>query len=102
VTDKYADRYAKGDEFRTEYGAESVTDLKAQLGENLLYASKLELFSKINRFDEVDVNWDNLFTVKATKYINITWNIRLFYDKDISLQRQLKETLAIGFSYTFL
>jgi hypothetical protein len=102
VTDKYAERYAKGDKFRTEYGAESVTDLNVKLGQNLIYTSKLELFSNFNRFDEVDVNWDNLFTVKATKYINVTWNIRLYYDKDMSLKRQLKETLSIGLSYNFL
>ena len=102
VTDKYAERYGRGDKFRTEYGAESVTDANVKLGQNLLYTSKLELFSKLNRFDEVDVNWDNLFTVKATKYINVTWNIRLYYDKDMSVQRQLKETLAIGVSYSLL
>jgi hypothetical protein len=56
----------------------------------------------MNRFDEVDVYWDNLFTVKATKYINITWSILLFYDKDMSVQRQLKETLAVGFSYILM
>jgi len=102
VTDKFADIYAKGDKFRVEYGAESVTDLVVKLGQNLLYNSKLELFSTVNRFDEVDVNWDNLFTVKATKYINVIWNLRLYYDKDISSQRQLKETLAVGLTYTIL
>ena len=101
-TDKYADRYAKGEKFRKEYGAESVTDLNLKLGQNLLYNSKLELFSKISGFDEVDVNWDNLFTVKATQYINVTWNVRLYYDKDISRQRQLKETLAVGITYSLL
>jgi hypothetical protein len=102
ITDKYADRYAKGEKLRKEYGAESVTDLDVKLGQNLLYNSKLELFSKLNRFNEVDVNWDNLFTVKATQYINVTWNVRLFYDRDISFKRQLKETLAVGITYTLL
>jgi hypothetical protein len=102
VTDKFAGIYAKGDKFRVEYGAESVTDLNVKLGQNLLYNSKLELFSTVKRFNEIDVNWDNMFTVKATKYINVTWNFRLYYDQDINIQRQLKETLAVGFSYTFL
>lgn len=102
VTDKFAGIYAKGDKFRVEYGAEAVTDLIVKLGQNLLYNSKLELFSTVKSFDEIDVNWDNMFSVKASKYINVTWNLRLYYDKDISLQRQLKETLAVGLTYTFL
>jgi hypothetical protein len=102
VTDKFAERYAKGDKFRVEYGAESVTDLNVKLGQNLLYNSKLEMFSALSSFNAVDVNWDNLFTVKATKYMNVTWNLRLLYDKDINRARQLKETLAVGITYTFL
>ncbi len=102
VTDKFAGIYAKGDKFRVEYGAESVTDLNVKLGQNLLYNSKLELFSTVKRFNEVDVNWDNLFSVKATKYMNVTWNLRIYYDHDINIKRQLKETLAVGLTYTFL
>jgi hypothetical protein len=60
------------------------------------------MFSALSSFNAVDVNWDNLFTVKATKYMNVTWNLRLLYDKDINRARQLKETLAVGITYTFL
>ena len=72
--------------YRLEYGAESVTDLLTKLSENIIFASKLELFSNLQSFDKIDVNWDNLFTAKVSTYLNVSLNIKLFYDKDISLK----------------
>jgi hypothetical protein len=100
VTDIYSDLYAKGEKTRVEAGAESVTDVALKLSDNLLFNSKLELFSNIKGIDEIDINWDNLFSVKVSEFINVGLNIRLFYDKDISSKRQLKQTMAVGFSYT--
>ena len=92
--------YANGEDMRVEYGTESVTDIDYKFNENFLFTSKLELFSNLKRFDEIDATWDNLFSVKVSKYITGSLNIKLFYDKDISKKRQLKQTLAVGLSYT--
>lgn len=92
--------YADGEETRVEYGAESVTDISYKFNEILLYTSKLELFSNLYSIDEIDVTWDNLISAKLTKYITASLNVKLFYDKDISERRQLKQTLAVGLSYT--
>ncbi len=102
VTDKYSAIYGKGETFRTEFGAESVTDAKIQVSEKILYTSKLELFSNLKGIDEIDVNWDNLFAAKVSDLITVSFNFKLFYDKDISVKRQLKETLAVGLSYSLL
>ena len=102
VTDKYADLYALGDKFRVEVGAESVTDLSVQMSELILFTSKLQLFSTLKRFDEIDTDWDNLFSAKISDYITVSLNIRIFYDKDITPKRQLKQTLAVGLSYSFI
>jgi hypothetical protein len=91
--------YAEGEDFRVEYGMESVTDVSYKFNENLLFTSKLELFSNLKRIDEIDVSWDNSFTTKVSKYITASLNVKLFYDKDISSKRQLKQTLAVGLSY---
>ena len=99
ITDKFADRYALGETFRSEYGMESFTDFTTRLAENLIYTGKLGLFSNMKRFDEIDVDWDNVFVAKITDILNVTLTIRLFYDRDISIKRQLKQTLAVGFSY---
>lgn len=102
VTDKYATLYADGETMRTEVGAESVTDAEFTLMENIKYVSKLELFSNFKGLDETDVNWDNIFSAKVNSLITVSFNVRLMYDKDVSLKRQLKETLAVGLSYTIL
>jgi len=102
VTDKFSDSYADGESMRLEYGAESVTDAKLQVSENILYTSKLALFSNLIGLDEIDVDWDNVFSAKVSDYITVSFNFKLFYDKDVSAKRQLKETLAVGISYTLL
>ena len=87
---------------RIEYGAESVTDLEYKVSENILFKSKVEMFSNLEALNEVDVNWDNLVTAKVSEYINVSFNLNLFYDRDISKIRQIKQTLAVGLSYSFL
>lgn len=102
VTDKFSDAYGQGESMRLEYGAESVTDAKIQVSENILYTSKLALFSNLKGLDEIDVDWDNVFSAKVSDLITVSFNFKLLYDKDISAKRQLKETLAVGLSYTLL
>lgn len=87
---------------KNEIGAESVTDLNWKVAENTLLTSKLELFTTFAAFDETDVNWDNVLTTKISKYINMNFNFKLFYDKDISPKRQIKQAFAFGLTYTFL
>lgn len=98
-TDVAAELFAQGEKTRVEYGAESVTEANFKLAENLLYTSKLVLFSNIKGIDEIDVDWDNVFSARVSKYISVSLNIKLLYDKDISPRRQLKQTLAVGLSY---
>ena len=87
---------------KIEFGAESITDLNVKLNQIILWNSKLEIFTNLEALDAVDINWDNMVTAKIAKYINVSLNFRLFYDKDISLKRQLKQVLAVGVSYTLL
>jgi hypothetical protein len=101
-TKEHADKYAEGEKTKVEYGAESVTDLSASISKNILYTSKLELFSSLSRFNEIDINWDNIFSSKISEYVNVSFNFILFYDKDISKRRQIKQTLAAGLTYSFL
>lgn len=102
VTDKFSDTYADGESFRTEFGLESVTDISWEMYKNILYTSKLELFSGFSAFNEIDVNWDNMFSSKISDFITVSFNLKLFYDKDVSASRQLKQTLAVGLSYNLL
>ena len=108
ITSDFPDSYTddpnteKIEKTKFEIGAESTTDINFKLNEMILFTSKLELFSNLERVDEIDVEWDNLFSAKIAKYIIVSLNVCLFYDKDINKKRQLKETLAVGLSYSFL
>ncbi|MBN2410611.1 DUF3078 domain-containing protein [candidate division KSB1 bacterium] len=84
-----------------EYGIESVTDLDVNITENSNLKSKLELFSNLKAFDQIDVNWDTMLTAKVSEYVNLNFNVKVLYDKDISKKRQLKQALAVGISYNF-
>lgn len=93
---------AEIDKIKSEIGAESVTDVNWKVSENSLFTSKLELFSAFKTFQEIDVNWDNILTTKISKYFNVNFNFKLFYDRDISKMRQIKQAIALGVTYNFL
>ncbi|NQT62809.1 MAG: DUF3078 domain-containing protein [Candidatus Marinimicrobia bacterium] len=93
---------AEVETLRSEFGAESVSDLTYNVSETAVFVSKLELFSAFSVFDEIDANWDNTLTVKVSDYINMNMNFKMVYDKDISVKRQIKQSMAFGVNYTFI
>jgi hypothetical protein len=109
ITDKhpvpYADDPETEDEIedtKVEVGMESVSELSLSLAENLMFTSKLDLFSNLEASNEIDVTWDNLLTAKVQEYVNVSLNVKIFYDRDISKKRQLKQSLAIGLTYALM
>jgi hypothetical protein len=102
--DPYADnpKTTKIEKFKNEVGAESVTNVKWKVSENSLFTSNLSLFSDLKAFNTIDVNWDNLLATKISKYFVFNFNFDLFYDRDFSKSRQLKEVIALGVTYSFL
>ncbi|MCA9734087.1 MAG: DUF3078 domain-containing protein [Deferribacteres bacterium] len=92
----------KIEKIKTEVGFESTTDFSHKLSDNLRLTSKLEMFSNLEAFDEIDVNWDNMFRARVAKYVSVNMNFRLLYDKTVSLKRQINQSLALGLTYTFI
>jgi hypothetical protein len=92
----------KMEKSRVEVGVEFATDFSQKVAENMLLTSKLELFSNLESFQEVDVKWDTILSAKVAQYVDVNLNVKLFYDRDISRKRQLKQALALGLTYTFL
>lgn len=92
----------KVEKFKNEAGFESVTDINWKITKNSLFTSKLELFYGFGALDETDVKWDNVLSVEVSKYIGINFNFMLFYDKDISSRRQIKQSIAFGLTYNFI
>lgn len=88
------------EKFKFETGIESVTDLSLKLDDNLLYKSKLRLFSRFESMDVWDVRWDNTITAKINSWLNVNLTYLAVYEKDQSLTLQAKEALQVGVVYT--
>ncbi len=101
---KYADKASTPnviEKTKFETGLQSVTELETKLASNLLYVSRLGLFSSFANMSAVDVKWDNSWSAKVSKYIAVNLIVNLFYDKDISPKTQIQEALAVGLTYSF-
>ena len=87
---------------RSEFGAEAKADYVHNFNENVSLKSSLALFSNLEALDEVDSDWDTSLVAKLTGSIQMSLNVRILRDADISRVRQWKQNLAIGFVYTLL
>ena len=108
VTDQHPIPYADDpetseiEEIKVELGVTSVTDMSIQLNDIILFTSRLDLFSDLEAFNRIDVDWDNTFSAGIAKYLNVNFNFRLYYDRDLSQKRQIKQTLSVGLTYSLL
>jgi hypothetical protein len=104
--DKFALQYTNDlntpelEKFKNETGIESVTEYKWEFLENMSYYTYLRLFGTFDDLSVWDVRWDNIIAAKVNDYVSVTFNILLIYDEGESIQRQLKEALQLGISYT--
>ena len=62
----------------------------------------MEMFSNVKTLNEIDVNWNTLISAKITKLIAVNFNVKLIYDRDVSVKRQLKQALTVRLTYTLL
>ncbi len=91
----------KIEKFRNEAGLESVTDINWKLSKKTLFTSKMELFYGFNAIKSTDVRWDNVLVFKFSEHINVNFNFRLVYDRDISPRRQIQQSIALGLTWSF-
>ena len=88
------------EKFKNEPGVELVLDLGWEFYEKMLLKSKMISFSNLKAADEIDVNWDNIVILEINSWLNVNFQFQIFYDKDVSDQRQLRQSLAIGLNYS--
>ncbi|MBI1807139.1 MAG: DUF3078 domain-containing protein [Ignavibacteria bacterium] len=81
-------------------GFESVTDVEWNLAENMLFKTQLELFDPLHHLDEVIVRNTTTITAKVNKYISTMFSLQLVNEKRVSPKTQVKESIALGLSYT--
>jgi hypothetical protein len=49
-----------------------------------------------------DVRWDNTITAKVNSYVNVSLNALVIHEIAQTRRTQLKETLALGFTYRIM
>ncbi|MDH5608898.1 MAG: DUF3078 domain-containing protein, partial [Cyclobacteriaceae bacterium] len=106
-----------GSRHRAELGSFlKVMFNKENLLPNVTVASKLELFSNyLKDFGNVDVNWQNMVSMKVNNLLTVNWQSQLIYDHDIKIEAfddaglslgthprtQFKSVFGVGISYRF-
>lgn len=95
-----------GKTVRPEFGAYLNMKFKKDLMENVTFSTKLELFNNYtdknkDNAKKVDVNWENMLTLKVNKYITASVTTQLLYDANVVERTQFKETIGVGFGYKF-
>lgn len=110
-------RLIAGKNIRAEFGGYIRIMYKKDIMKNVSVQTKLELFSNyLKNPQNIDVNWENLISMKVNKFISATINTQLIYDDDTKIaidknndgiidekgpRIQFKEVLGAGFSYKF-
>jgi hypothetical protein len=110
-----------GKKIRYEFGGRVVVKYKKDILKNVTLDSYLDLFSNyLHNPGNIDVVFNNMITMKITKYISASVISQMIYDDDIIIKRdfnkdgkyegpgdiygprvQLLTTVAVGFAYKF-
>ena len=111
-----------GSTTRLEYGGYLRAMYTTPIVENVTFTTNINLFSNYAEDpDHIDVNWDNLLSLKVNDFISASVSTSLIYDHDIDIQElnddgspklddgepivgprtQFKYVIAVGFQYQF-
>ncbi|MBN1952216.1 MAG: DUF3078 domain-containing protein [Bacteroidales bacterium] len=106
-----------GEKFRAELGGYIRVAYAKDIHPNISLATKIDLFSNYLKDPQnIDVNWEALLTLKATKYLSASLATNLIWDKDIvqdfdddgdgatdatEARVQFKEVLSLGLTFSF-
>ncbi|NOU47326.1 MAG: DUF3078 domain-containing protein [Bacteroidales bacterium] len=98
-----------GQNFRFEFGGKLLAKINMDIAKNVNFQSKFELFSDyLKNPQNVDVDWQNQFTMKINSWLNASIMAQLIYDDDINItdkdgktgpRTQFKEMFSLGLSY---
>ena len=87
---------------RTEAGLESVSELRKELFENVLLASRLGLFAAFGAADYPDAFFENTLQMKVNSVLSVQLAFDALLDRDVSSSFQLREALSVGVSFALL
>lgn len=103
----------KGETVRSEFGGYVKIAYKKEIFKNATLSTNLDLFSNyLNNPQNIDVNWENMLTLKVNDFLSANLFLHFIYDDDIDIADpenpdhkrpalQQKEVFGLGFSYKF-
>jgi hypothetical protein len=105
----------KGQKSKEEVGFLLTSFYKKEVVKNVIWINRLVLYSDyINRFGNIDVDYDCSFDLVVNKYIRANIGVHILYDDDIKAKEeiagqqitlgpkmQLKQALGVGLVYAF-
>ena len=98
-----------------EPGLNADLGYKRKITDDISYETKYKMFINYKKpFSKLDINWENLFVMRLTDYINMRMMVHLIYDSDVKFpvydqndvqvgeksKLQVKQLITVGFSYT--
>lgn len=123
VRDSMGNVITKGKRSRFEFGGRLILKFKKDIAKNVNWDSYLDLFSNYGHNPgNIDVVFNNLITIKISKYFSANIISQMVYDDDIEIKRdwdgdgaydkkdkgefigprlQMLTTMAFGFGYKF-
>jgi hypothetical protein len=81
-------------------GLESVSELNANIAENIQFVGRLELFAPFDGMDRIIVRNDYSIVAKVNKFVSTGLTFNLINDVNVSPKTQMKQALALGLTYT--
>ncbi|MFA7288555.1 MAG: DUF3078 domain-containing protein [Melioribacteraceae bacterium] len=97
-----SDTKDKQEAFKFETGLESITDGEIKIDDNVVYKSKLRLFTRFEHPDTWDILFDNVISAKVNSWLSVNFTYLVVYEKAQSPYTQIKQTLQMGIVYTIL
>ena len=87
---------------KVEGGLESITEVVWTVMENVVLHAKFELFAPVKHFSQTTIRSDNSLSAKINKFLSVNLNVQLINDPPVQARTQVKQALALGFSYTLM
>lgn len=91
-----------GKKTRSEIGAFLSAKFNKEIAPNIVYTSRLDLFSNYKRNPQnIDLYFTNVLAMKVNKYISANIALDFLYDDDAIQKLQVRQLLGVGFSAKF-
>jgi len=91
-----------GKKVKSEIGAFLSAKFNKEVAKNIVYTSRLDLFSNYKRNPQnVDLYFTNVLAMKVNRFISANIALDLLYDDDAIKKLQVRELFGAGFSAKF-